>query len=225
MKSNNVIYGMLVILVVILLVGVFSPFIAEYLNNSMGTDISINSFDSNYLLTVISSVSTLAGVFFVIYGWDTIKELPNTIENTVNERLYKEIKRFDEKICAINEASQKMGAVYGIKDADQKISLLNDIIQLYPDTYNARITLGYVYWYDKKDYEKAERYFEEELRANPSNINAMCDLVALYDSIGENRNAIKYARQAIETDLSTKDYMLNDERLTEDLKRKIIEIN
>ena len=83
MKNNNVIYVMLVILVVILLIGVFSPFIASYLNNSMGTDISVNTFDSNYLLTVISSVCILTGVFFVIYGWYTIKELSNTIEKSV----------------------------------------------------------------------------------------------------------------------------------------------
>jgi len=224
MKSNNVIYGMLIILVVILLIGVFSPFIAEYLNNSMGTDVSINSFNSNYLLTVISSVSMLAGVFFVIYGWYTIKELPNTIEKIVNEKLNEELKRYDKKICVINEASQKMGAVYGIKDADQKINLLNDIIQLYPDTYNVRITLGYTYWYEKKDYENAEKCFEEELRSNPFNVNAMCDLTAMYDEMGESRNSLKYARQALAVDCSTKDYLLNDVRLSDDLKSKIKEI-
>lgn len=117
-----------------------------------------------------------------------------------------------------------MGAVYGIKDADQKISLLNDIIQLYPDTYNARITLGYTYWYEKKNYESAEKCFEEELKANPFNVNAMCDLTALYYEMGESRNALKYARQAIEADYSTKDYLLNDVRLSDDLKNKIKEI-
>lgn len=113
MKNNNVIYGMLVILVVILLIGVFSPFIAAYLNNSMGTDISVNTFDSNYLLTVISSVSILAGVFFVIYGWYTIKELPNTIEKTVNEKLNKEIKKFDEKYVQLMKQVKKWALFTG----------------------------------------------------------------------------------------------------------------
>lgn len=66
--------------VLILLIGLFSPFVAEYLNLIMGTDITINSFNSNYLMTVVSSVATLSSVFFVIYGWYSIKELPDLIE-------------------------------------------------------------------------------------------------------------------------------------------------
>ena len=50
----------------------------------------------------------------------------------------------------------------------------------------------------------------------------MCDLTALYDEIGESRNALKYARQAIEADYSTKDYLLNDVRLSDNLKNKLI---
>ncbi|MGB4440085.1 MAG: hypothetical protein WBJ13_12885 [Sedimentibacter sp.] len=160
MKSNYVVKCMLFIFMFLLIVGLFSPFIAEYLNNAMETDISINSFDSNYLLTVISAVSALSGIFFIIYGRYTVRELPNTIEKTINEKLEKEIKRYNERIDTLLEASQKMNVVYNIKDVNQKINLLNDIIELYPDMYNARITLGYTYWYEKKNYEIAEQCFE-----------------------------------------------------------------
>lgn len=224
MKSNYVIKCMLFIFIFLLIVGLFSPFIAEYLNNAMGTDISINSFDSNYLLAVISAASALAGVFFVIYGWYTIRELPNTIEKTINEKLNKEIKNYNERIDILLEASQKMNAVYNIKDVDQKINLLSDIIELYPDMYNAKITLGYAYWYEKKNYESAEQCFESELMSNPNNTNAMCDLVALYDEMGESRNSIKYAKQAMDIDKNIKNYLLNDLRLKKDLKQKIEEL-
>lgn len=84
--------------------------------------------------------------------------------------------------------------------------------------------MGYTYWYEKKDYENAEKCFEEELRSNPFNVNAMCDLTAMYDEMGESRNSLKYARQALAVDCSTKDYLLNDVRLSDDLKSKIKEI-
>lgn len=215
---------MLFIFIIVLLIGLFSPFIASYLNNLMGTGIDINSFESNYLLTVISATSAIAGVFFVIYGWYTIKELPDAINKIVEKRVDDKIQVYNKKLEYILEANHKMNAVYSIKNVEQKIDLLNEIINLYPNTYNARITLGYTYWYDKKDLEKAEQCFESELSDNPKNVNAMCDLVALYDAMGESRNALKYAKRAIETDENAKNYLMEDNRLKDELKQKIQEL-
>ncbi len=212
------------VFIVLLLIGLFSPFIAAYLNNLMGTEININSFESNYLLTVISTTGAIAGLFFVIYGWYTIKELPDTIDRIVNEKVDEKIQRYNKKLEEILEANHKMNAVYSIKNTDQKIELLNEIINLYPNTFNARITLGYTYWYDKKDLEKAEQCFESELADNPKNVNAMCDLVALYDVMDESRNALKYAKRAIETDENAKTYLMEDIRLKDELKQKIQEL-
>lgn len=212
------------VFIVLLLIGLFSPFIAAYLNNLMGTEININSFESNYLLTVISTTGAIAGLFFVIYGWYTIKELPDTIDRTVNEKVDEKIQKYNKKLEEILEANHKMNAVYSIKNTDQKIELLNEIINLYPNTFNARITLGYTYWYDKKDLEKAEQCFESELADNPKNVNAMCDLVALYDVMDESRNALKYAKRAIETDENAKTYLMEDIRLKDELKQKIQEL-
>lgn len=207
--------------VLILLIGLFSPFVAEYLNLVMGTSITINSFDSNYLMTVVSSVATLASIFFVIYGWYSIKELPDYIEKKVNEKLEKEKDKFNKEINSFAEASQKMNAVYGIVDPDQKIDLLKKVIELYPNMFNARITLAYTYWYDKKDYDKAEGCLESELQINPDNINALCDLVALYDYLNESRNAIAHAKKAINIDIKSKTYLLNDTRLKPEIKNTI----
>lgn len=224
MKTNFIIKIMLFIFIIVLLIGLFSPFIASYLNNLMGTGIDINSFESNYLLTVISATSAIAGVFFVIYGWYTIKELPDAIDKIVEKRVDDKIQVYNKKLEYILEANHKMNAVYSIKNVEQKIDLLNEIINLYPNTYNARITLGYTYWYDKKDLEKAEQCFESELSDNPKNINAMCDLVALYDAMGESRNALKYAKRAIETEENAKNYLMEDNRLKDELKQKIQEL-
>ena len=224
MKTNFIIKIMLFIFIIVLLIGLFSPFIASYLNNLMGTGIDINSFESNYLLTVISATSAIAGVFFVIYGWYTIKELPDAIDKIVEKRVDDKIQVYNKKLEYILEANHKMNAVYSIKNVEQKIDLLNEIINLYPNTYNARITLGYTYWYDKKDLEKAEQCFESELSDNPKNINVMCDLVALYDAMGESRNALKYAKRAIETEENAKNYLMEDNRLKDELKQKIQEL-
>lgn len=208
-----------------LIVGLFSPFIAESLNNLMGTNISINNFDSNYLLTVISSVATLASIFFVIYGWYSVKELPNYIEKMVSDKLDKVTEKFNKQLNAFEEASQKMNAVYGVTDPEQKIKLLEKVLELYPNMFNARITMAYTYWYDKKDYDKAEEWIESELQLNPNNINALCDLVALYDFLDESRSAIAHAKKAIHIDNNAKTYLLNDSRLKTETKDliKIIE--
>ncbi len=215
---------MLKFIIFVFIVLLFSPFIAAYLNNLMGTEININSFESNYLLAVISTTGAIAGLFFVIYGLYTIKELPDTIDRTVNEKVDEKIQKYNKKLEEILEANHKMNAVYSIKNTDQKIELLNEIINLYPNTYNARITLGYTYWYDKNDLEKAEQCFELELADNPKNVNAMCDLVALYDVMDESRNALKYAKRAIETDENAKTYLMEDIRLKDELKQKIQEL-
>lgn len=220
MKTNFMLKFIIFVFIVLL----FSPFIAAYLNNLMGTEININSFESNYLLAVISTTGAIAGLFFVIYGWYTIKELPDTIDRTVNEKVDEKIQKYNKKLEEILEANHKMNAVYSIKNTDQKIELLNEIINLYPNTYNARITLGYTYWYDKNDLEKAEQCFESELADNPKNVNAMCDLVALYDVMDESRNALKYAKRAIETDENAKTYLMEDIRLKDELKQKIQEL-
>ncbi|NLK65488.1 MAG: hypothetical protein GX289_10390 [Tissierellia bacterium] len=221
MKANFIVKIMMFIFIILLLIGLFSPFIASYLNNSMGTNIDINSFESNYLLTVISATAAIAGVFFVIYAWYTIKELPDTIDKIVSKNVDEKIKVYNEKLEYILEANHKMNAVYSIKNPDKKIDLLNEVINLYPNTYNARITLSYTYWYDKNDLEKAEQCFESELADNPMNVNAMCDLVALYDAMGESYNALKYAKKAIGTDEKTKDYLMEDSRLKDELKQEI----
>lgn len=215
---------LVLITALLFLIGLFSPFIAELLNQLMGTNISINSFDSNYLMTVIASMATLASIFFVIYGWYSVKELPITIDRIVTEKLKTETDKFNKQINAFAEASQKMNAVYSITDPNKKIIMLEKIIELYPNMFNARITMAYTYWYDKKDYDKAEEWFEKELQDNPNNINALCDMVALYDGMNEDRNAISHAKKAISIDNKAKDYLLNDKRLkaeTKDLIKKL----
>lgn len=210
---------MLIILTMILfLVGLFSPFVASYLNQLIGTSISINAFDSNFLVTSIASIATLASVFFVIYGWYSIKELPISIEKIVDEKFVEEKKKFFNEMNDFAEASQKMNAVYGIKDPDKKIDMLEKILELYPNMFNAKITMAYTYWYDKKDYDKAQGYFESELHVNPHNVNVMCDLVALHDELNESRIAISHAKKAISIDSTAKAYLINDTRLKPEIK-------
>lgn len=90
--------------------------------------------------------------------------------------------------------------------------------------FNARITMAYTYWYDKKDYDKAQEWFESELNLNPENINALCDLVALHDELNESRIAVAYAKKAININNNSKQYLINDKRLKLETKNEILRL-
>lgn len=212
---------LVIFIIILFLIGLFSPFVASYLNQLMGSNISINEFDSNFLVTSIASIATLASVFFIIYGWYSIKELPNSIEKVVDDKISAEKEKILSEMNSFAEASQKMNAIYGIKDPDQKIELLEKVIELYPKMFNARITMAYTYWYDKKDYDKAQEWFESELNLNPENINALCDLVALHDELNESRIAVAYAKKAININNNSKQYLIDDKRLKLETKNVI----
>ncbi len=208
-------------LLLFLFIGLFSPFIAAYLNIKLGTNVTINSFDSNFVMTIVSSLATLLGISFAIYGWFSIKEVPEIVEKTVDKKIEEVSKKTEHELNKLAEASQKIQAVYSMKDPVKKIILIEDVLQLYPNMFNARVTMAYTYWYDLQDLSKAEKWFMEELQNNTNNTNAMCDLVALYNELKEFRPAFLYAKQSIGLNPSTKQYLLDDTRLSKELKQKI----
>lgn len=175
---------------------------------------SINkNIDANFLLTVVATVGALGGIAFALYGWYSSREIPKIVESKVEERVDEIKEEFEMKIYKQQEVIQKMNAVYQIKDPDQKIELLKEILEIDPDTYNANITMAYTYWYEKNDIDKAEDYLLAELNKNEDNFQAACDLVALYTDIEDYRRALKFLKKALNINNKTWKYIENDSRL------------
>ncbi len=200
MDRKNIFYGIIfAIIFALLIIGVYN---------------AINSnIDSNYLLTVVATVGALGGIAFALYGWYSSKEIPKLIEKEVEKRISEIKADFEEKQYEQQEALQKMNAVYQIEDTDQKIDLLEKILEIDPKTYNANITMAYTYWYEKDNIDKAEEYFFNELEYHPDNYQAACDLVALYTANKEWRLALKWMKKALEINNNTWNYFENDDRL------------
>ena len=175
---------------------------------------SINkNIDANFLLTVVATVGALGGIAFALYGWYSSREIPKIVEDKVNERINKIKEEFEMKVHEQQEVMQKMNAVYQIKDPDQKIELLEEILEIDPDTYNANITMAYTYWYEKNDIDKAEDYLLNELNNHEDNYQAACDLVALYTDIEDYRRALKFLKKSLDINNKSWKYIENDKRL------------
>ncbi|MFW6028866.1 MAG: tetratricopeptide repeat protein [Halanaerobiales bacterium] len=201
------IYGIILALVFALLViGVY-----ESINNNI---------EANFLLTVVATVGALGGIAFALYGWYSSREIPKLVESKVDEKIEEIKEEFQMQIHEQQEVMQKMNAVYQIEDPDKKIELLEDILEIDPDTYNANITLAYTYWYEKNNIDKAEDYLLDELKNHKDNYQAACDLVALYTDIEDYRRALKFLKKALNINNNSWKYIENDSRLEKLRKNK-----
>lgn len=198
--------GITVILVILLAVGFYVP--------------PAKSVDANYLLAVVSTVGTLGGIAFALYGWYSAKELPNLIDKKVNERIEEIEKSLKERLYSQQEAVQKVIASYNVQDPDQKIALLQEALETDPTVYNGFVALGYVYWYEKGDLLAAEECFRKDLDYHPENYQAACDLVALYASQKEWLSSLRWMKEAIDRNPNTWEYFQTDTRLDELRKQK-----
>lgn len=170
------------------------------------------NFEPIFLLTLIATAGSLGGIAFALYGWYSSQQIPKMVEEQINKRMEEFKLRFEKELMKQQEIAQKMNAVYQIKDADQKIELLNYILQLDPKAYNAHVTLAYTYWYEKKNYDLAEECFLKALEANPENVQAACDLVAFYTEQNEWRLALKWLKKAMKIK-NVSEYIETDARL------------
>jgi len=124
-------------------------------------------------------------------------ELPKAVDKEVQQAMKQFKKEFVIQQRKSEEAMQKMAVAYAMEDSDAKIQFLNQIIELDPDVYNAYVTLGYVYWYHKNNFDAARMCFNEEFRRHPDNYQVLCDLAALALNEGSPDLALKYIEQAI----------------------------
>ncbi len=191
---------------VVFLFGLVTPLISPTNNTSL---------DASYLLTVVSTVATLSGLGFALYGLYTVRELPRIIDKSIQERMEKFETEYESKMHNAQKAVQKVIASYNVSDADMKISLLKDAIAIDPTVYNGYTALGYAYWYDKKDLVSAHECFKKALEYDPGNYEAACDLVALSAQEKEWISALGWMNEAISRNPDCWQYFEADTRLDE----------
>ncbi|QSO47515.1 tetratricopeptide repeat protein [Alicyclobacillus mengziensis] len=173
-------------IVLLTILGFIAPFLTHHL------------IDANYLLTVIATAGALGGIAFAIYGWYSSRELPKMIDQKVNAQLESALARFNERLIKQQEAMQKVIASYQVSDTDRKIDLLQQAIDLDPTVYNALVSLGYVYWYDKDDFLAAEQCFQQDMEYHPDNYQAASDLAALYAHYNQLLSSLSWIRRTLE---------------------------
>lgn len=169
--------------------------------------------NSDYIFTAIATSATLCGISFAIYGWYSSYRI-KLMYKEINDKIL----HYQNENYRMQEALQKMNVVYSIKDADEKISLINEIIKIYPKTFNVYETLAYTYWYDKEDLDSAKEYFLQAFAQIDNNYRAACDLAVLYATQNNKRLAFKWIKTALKIDSNCADYFNNDNRLTIFLK-------
>ncbi len=152
--------------------------------------------DSGYLLTLVATIATLAGVGFAVYGWFAAKELPEMVRAQVRTEVERVEKELQLLAYRQQEAVQKIIAAYAVDDVGRKIALLEQAIAIYPAAYNAHVALGYAYW-AKGDLTRAQESFLEDLRHHPDNFQAASDLAALYASQEEWLAALHWMKEAV----------------------------
>ena len=103
-----------------------------------------------------------------------------------------------------NNAYQYRGEIYRIlPDEFGPYSALNEFkraIEIEPDSYGAYLSIGFVYFYDFKDYDHAEEFFLMALDINPDNKYAYFYLGDLYIALANYEKAAWYYQQASERD-------------------------
>jgi tetratricopeptide (TPR) repeat protein len=93
----------------------------------------------------------------------------------------------DDKAAAIEEATGLDIKQIGLMSIDQ----LNIAIRIDPSNVEAYFQLGYYYFYDEKNYEKAILNYTKAIELNPDDLNTYFERGRVYYEIDNNIAAIK----------------------------------
>ncbi len=201
-----------IIIALLLVVGFSLPFFRPF-----------GAVDTGYLLTILATTATLAGIGFALYGWYTITELPKQIERQVAPKIREMESSFRSELYRTQNAMQKVLSSYSMTDADRKVELLQEAVSIEPQVFNGYIALGYAYWYDQIDFVKADECFRKYLEYHPDSFEAACDLAALAASQQEWNGALGWLNQAVKMNPNSKQSIAKDRRFDELRRQKPIE--
>ncbi len=95
-------------------------------------------------------------------------------------------------------------------EAETAVRVLEDALRKFKNNSEILNKLGLVYGQGLEDFERAIRYFELALEANPENAGAMENMGVAYGFLGENEKSIGFFKQALK-------YKKNDYRLYQNI--------
>jgi DNA-binding winged helix-turn-helix (wHTH) protein/tetratricopeptide (TPR) repeat protein len=81
---------------------------------------------------------------------------------------------------------------------EQAVQYYEAYLAQYPDDYNVRFRLGWVYMASLSQFDKAIHEFERVLAVNPSDYAAHINLATCYEGIGQAQRALGYYEQAFQ---------------------------
>lgn len=158
----------------------------------------------NDTLALANVTITAIGVCFVILAfveYNKVKKLKKELETLKNE--------LNRENSLIQNATQKIIASYAVSDIDQKISLLELAVSIYPKIYNGYNSLGYAFL-DKGEKFKAINAFKQAIDNNHEDKAGYFDIAHAYLQLGETDLCIEYLEQAVEVDKSSIDDIKDD---------------
>ena len=132
-------------------------------------------------------------------------------------------------------AKNSLGVLYLIKkDWDTAIDIFNEVLEnlLYPTPHFALSNLGLAY-FEKKQFDQAEKYYRASLKKEPEYINAWRGLGKTYQATDRMLKAVKAFEKAVElapewaqlqTDLADAYRLSRDYEKAADAYQKVIEI-
>jgi tetratricopeptide (TPR) repeat protein len=165
--------------------------------------------DSSAWLALLNVLIAFAGVSFVgfaVFEWRLLRALRRDMRSQET--------RIKKSIHANLKASHRVLASYAVKDAAQRIALLESAIAIDADAYNAWNALGYAH-IEAGGIRKAVDAFSQAVFRYPEDKAGYCDLAYAHTLNGDADLALKYLRKAFAVDASVLDDIRGDARLAE----------
>lgn len=166
-------------------------------------------------LTILNILVAFLGVvlvLFTLFEWRKLRGLKKDFDS-----LAASIRRENHEAM---RAAHRIISSYQVRDADQRIVLLESAVRAYPAAFNGYNALGYAYL-EKGDSAKAIDAFMCAVEAHPEDKAGYCDLAYAHLKSGHEDLAVKYFQAAIRVDPSAKQDIINDKSL-HDLMPRII---
>jgi tetratricopeptide (TPR) repeat protein len=150
-------------------------------------------------LTALNILVAFLGVFivgFTVFEFSKLRDLRKNMES-FEGKIRGEIHR-------ALRASHRVIAAYGVKDVDQRISLLQSALEIDPAVFNGFNSLGYAFL-EKGEAQRAADAFKDAIHQHPEDKAGYFDLAHAYLRLGDRGLAIKQLRRAIKADPTAKD--------------------
>lgn len=152
-----------------------------------------------FLLAIVSTTATLAGLGFAFYGLFNIRYAERIVDKKVESRLKEIERKLTERMLKAQEAMQKITSGYALAAAgehERAIALFEAAVAIDPEIFNGYTSLAYEYWATGRKQEAIE-CFQKAARVFPERYEPYNDLARIYAQEGEINLALRYIEETL----------------------------